>query len=175
MAGIRFTVRILRLLDFFRPFCFPSHLHLSNQLLSMSFKSLYTFHCSPLIPTKNPPPPEPLPPTGETNKLAVFIYNPDSEYNDAIDLKHGCVRRGWVKVLEMMRRLGVFDRTCSSAEENDASAASGDTGTSEMQRQCKQGSLISPDVMYGLSKAVDWVVASCQGFISGLVDVGKMR
>ncbi len=88
---------------------------------------------------------------GESNKLALFIYNANSEFDDAINVKAGCVRRGKDKVFAMLTRLGFFGRTCSEAEEASSSSTS-DLASSSRPHVCKQDTVQSSDLLYGLPK-----------------------
>ena len=76
----------------------------------------------------------------------------------------------------MMRRLGIFNRSCEPAEEEATEAGgSGDSGTNEIQQHCKRGSLRLADVLYGLDTAVKWVVDNCQGYVAvELSSVGEL-
>lgn len=110
---------------------------------------------------------------GETNTLLTLIYAPDSEFSLAIDLKNGCVRRGRHKVLNLLRRVGFFNRVCDSREESssgvvEGAVADGD-GDASVREVCDLKALRIGDLMYGLrrigAEVGKLVVAWCRALV----------
>ncbi|KAI9716934.1 MAG: hypothetical protein M1812_005083 [Candelaria pacifica] len=102
---------------------------------------------------------------GESNKLAVFIYDQMSDFSDAIDVKAGCIRRGKDKILAMLLRFGFFFRTCSSEEEASSSPSASTPET------CTQKMLQNVGVLYGLTMGSQAIATMCNGLI---VDISTL-
>lgn len=100
---------------------------------------------------------------GEHNNLAVFVYNPNSEFKDAIDLEAGCVRRGRDKIYNMLHRFGFFDPACTA----DSEAA--DAGGSSSSAACFSNIAQIANILYGLRKdGHDTLVRWCQQTITSI-------
>ncbi|KAI9702133.1 MAG: hypothetical protein M1836_001477 [Candelina mexicana] len=105
---------------------------------------------------------EELTTTGEHNKLAVFVYNPNSEFKDAIDLEAGCVRRGRDKIYNMLNRFGFFAPACAANSEG-AGAGSSSSGA------CLSNIAQIANILYGLRReGQNTVVRWCQQTITSM-------